>query len=94
MLLERGADPNLKTPPPGMTPLHMAVPNWELAEVLLEFGANPVAKNDGGKTPMDIARTCVARKVKGWEKYKRFAEKLEEHPAYRQVVMLQSLKEL
>jgi len=93
MLLKRGADPNLKNAK-GETPLHKAMPDWELAEVLLEFGADPMAKDKYGNTPMDIAEDCARLKTGNWKSYRRFAEKLEKHPAYRQAMMLKSLSEL
>lgn len=40
------------------TPLHWAVKNWcfEVAEVLMEYGADPGARSRRGATPLDLAR--------------------------------------
>ncbi|KAI0281934.1 ankyrin repeat-containing domain protein [Russula aff. rugulosa BPL654] len=58
LLIERGADPNIPASSgTGSTPLHEASQNgWiEIARVLLEHGANVEVKDNGGRTPLDIA---------------------------------------
>ena len=60
-LLKRGADPNaaLLTPDAaGYTPLHFACRFGEVktAELLLDFGADPMALSAGGETVLDAAK--------------------------------------
>jgi len=42
----------------GNTPLHIAVDEKKrsFAKVLLDFGADPLLKNNGGISPLDLAR--------------------------------------
>jgi uncharacterized protein len=56
MLLEAGADPNVKQER-GFVPLHSAAANGNVAvvELLLKHGAHAGAKADDGKTPADMA---------------------------------------
>jgi ankyrin repeat protein len=55
-LINYGADIN-KTDCNGNTPLHTAASkgNFEVVKFLVEAGANPIAKNSKGKTPLDLA---------------------------------------
>jgi ankyrin repeat protein len=55
-LLRRGADPTMVTVEHGNTPLHMAclLEKRKAAELLLEFGANPIALNAYGQTPVQM----------------------------------------
>ena len=59
LLIERRANINTRTRSEN-TPLHVAAKNYGpsvlLVKLLLEHGANPIAKNDSGLTPKDIAR--------------------------------------
>ncbi|HEL2982002.1 hypothetical protein D7Y57_03530 [Stenotrophomonas maltophilia] len=45
----------------GRTALHWAVINkrFDVADALVAYGANPLAKDKKGKTPMDFANRCV-----------------------------------
>jgi ankyrin repeat protein len=56
MLLEHGADPNVREQG-GYTPLHAAAQNGdeEMIRILLYGGADLTVKSRDGKTPMDIA---------------------------------------
>jgi ankyrin repeat protein len=56
LLLEAGADPNVKQER-GFVPLHSAAANGNAAvvELLLKHGAHPDAKAEDGKTPADMA---------------------------------------
>jgi hypothetical protein len=56
LLIERGADPNLRGWS-GFTPLHHALERGkiEMARVLIEHGASVEVKNNDGRTPLDIA---------------------------------------
>ena len=56
LLLERGADPNLRQQM-GYSALHATAVNGDRAttEILLAHGADAQAKNDDGKTPADLA---------------------------------------
>lgn len=58
LLLEFGANPNTKQRvyidgPSNITPLHNACNSRELFELLLKHGANPLAKDSEGSTPID-----------------------------------------
>ena len=58
-LLRRGADPNvavLQEGSKGNTPLHFAclLEKHKHAEMLLEYGANPLAVNQHGQTPFQV----------------------------------------
>lgn len=58
-LLRRGADPNvaiLQEGSRGNTPLHYAcmLEKTKAAELLLEFGANPLSRNEHGQTPLQM----------------------------------------
>jgi hypothetical protein len=58
-LLVGGADPNVRNPDNGWTPLHYAA-RWgqrEAEEVLLDHGANPRARGVAGRTPDDVRDT-------------------------------------
>jgi hypothetical protein len=59
LLLDHGADPNIRTwkPDGGSTPLHLAVRNGkiDIARLLLEHGASVEAQNGEGWTPFDVA---------------------------------------
>jgi uncharacterized protein len=56
MLLERGADPNVREQK-GYTPLHAAAQNGdeEMIRILLFGGADLTIKGRDGRTPMDVA---------------------------------------
>lgn len=60
-LLEAGATVDVKNATTGDTPLHEAMVNgsFNIAEVLLEFGANRRVKNHDGKTPGGSSRYWV-----------------------------------
>ncbi|XP_076334100.1 ARF GTPase-activating protein GIT2-like isoform X2 [Tachypleus tridentatus] len=57
-LLSLGADPNYIHPERGNTPLHLAAKTGQSSQVELLFiyGADPMAQNKDGKTPVDYAR--------------------------------------
>jgi uncharacterized protein len=57
LLIEQGADVNMAQSG-GYTPLHQAAANGraDLAQMLLEAGANPACVCHQGKTPADYAR--------------------------------------
>jgi hypothetical protein len=61
-LVEAGADPNAPAAG-GVTPLHRAVRNRCSAavEALLQVGADPGLRNDGGSTASDLARWTTGR---------------------------------
>ena len=69
-LLGRGADVNA-TAAGGHTALHEVAfrGNLELAQILLAHGANAAARNDEGRTPLDIAQSkghaALARRLRG-----------------------------
>ncbi|XP_076334103.1 ARF GTPase-activating protein GIT2-like isoform X5 [Tachypleus tridentatus] len=56
-LLSLGADPNYIHPERGNTPLHLAAKTGQSSQVELLFiyGADPMAQNKDGKTPVDYA---------------------------------------
>ena len=56
-LLEKGVNPNTKSPNSQRTPLHIACSKGRLSivECLLEKGADVDAKNIEGKTPLEFA---------------------------------------
>jgi ankyrin repeat protein len=56
LLLNKGADPNIKSSWLWGTPLHYAIRhgNLDLAELLLRNGADANARNDDGKTPLQV----------------------------------------
>jgi ankyrin repeat protein len=56
-LLKRGAPVNARQQQ-GWTALHAAAQNGDtdMVDVLLQYGANPDAENDDGKTPSAVAR--------------------------------------
>ena len=64
-LLESGADPNEVAPINLSTPLHQAafIRNQNLAELLLDAGANPNATNAGGYTPLHLAAGMVTMEM-------------------------------
>jgi ankyrin repeat protein len=72
LLLEHGADPNIRDRAPptrrprpdGFTPLHHAAAagNTELMDLLSQHGANPNIKNSLGQTPADLLREQAVRK--------------------------------
>ncbi len=59
-LLSKGANVSLTTPN-GMTALHIAAntqhASREIIQILLVFGANPMARDNAGKTPLDYAKS-------------------------------------
>ncbi len=57
-LLELGAEPDVCLPGSGSTALHEAARRGqsELAELLLLYGANPLARNARGELPCDLAK--------------------------------------
>lgn len=56
-LLEHKADVKMKRTTDHVTALHIALheQNWEIADLLLESGADVTAENDEGVTPLHIA---------------------------------------
>lgn len=68
-LLRRGADPNVSLLQPngrGNTPLHFAC-LWEktkFVELLLEYGANPMASNNAGQNPLQLLPADAVRSTK------------------------------
>ncbi len=60
-LLARRANPN-KGDKAGNTPLHRAIltENWELADILLQKGADINIENDDGFTPINVAQSVEA----------------------------------
>lgn len=57
-LLKYGANPNVKVGvyidgPGNLTPLHAATPSREAMQLLLDYGANPEARDSEGDTPGD-----------------------------------------
>jgi ankyrin repeat protein len=68
-LLRRGADPNaviLQESSRGNTPLHYAcmLEKVRHAELLLEYGADPLAKNKHGQMPLQMVPTNALRTTK------------------------------
>lgn len=68
-LLRRGADPNvalLHEGSKGTTPLHFAcmLEKTKLAELLLEYGARPDAKNEHGQVPLQLLPADAVRSSK------------------------------
>ena len=68
-LLRRGADPNvavLQDGSRGNTPLHYAclLERAKQAEMLLEYGADPLATNEHGQTPLQVLPANAVRSVK------------------------------
>ncbi len=61
VLLARRANPQ-KGDKEGNTPLHRAIlnENWELADVLIQKGADVNVENDDGNTPINVAQTVRA----------------------------------
>lgn len=57
-LVEHGASVNVAVAGDGSTPLHIAVEhaNSECVRLLCSCGANPKAKNNDGKTPLELAQ--------------------------------------
>ena len=59
MLLDAGADPNSQDTLFGEAPLHHVVDGDEgvkIGKLLLEYGADPLLTNKGGKTPLKLAK--------------------------------------
>jgi ankyrin repeat protein len=56
-LLKRGAPVNARQQH-GWTALHAAAQtgDWDMVEVLLQYGGDPRAQNDDGKTPSAVAQ--------------------------------------
>jgi len=71
LLLDKGADINGRIPKSGNTPLHIAISYFanrpkdrlSLAQFLLDHGADPMAKNILGQTPLDLAQTDQVRRL-------------------------------
>ncbi|XP_031145778.1 ankyrin repeat domain-containing protein 53 isoform X1 [Sander lucioperca] len=64
-LLEHGADVNVSTTDSGTSPLHLAASEGLLdcTEILLQAGADVLAQDNMGLTPLDLARILCRRKV-------------------------------
>ncbi|XP_052192077.1 signal recognition particle 43 kDa protein, chloroplastic [Diospyros lotus] len=67
LLAEAGADVNHRENSGGLTALHMAAGYVKpgVAELLIEFGADPEAADDRGRTPLDLAREILKVTPKG-----------------------------
>ena len=68
-LLRRGADPNVvifQEGSRGSTPLHFAclLEKFKHAQLLLEYGANPLAMNEYGKTPSQLLPADIVPSLK------------------------------
>jgi ankyrin repeat protein len=64
LLIDAGADVNARVLPEEDTPLHgAAAADYELTEVLLDAGADKLAKNKEGKTPFDVAMSLRNFKI-------------------------------
>ena len=63
-LIDKGADVNIIVDDYESTPLHIASENGNvtMVKVLLEKGADKNARNDGGKTPYDVACNDISDK--------------------------------
>lgn len=63
--LEDGIDPNLKNPVTGYTPLHYACWNnfYDIVDLLLQYGANPLIKNNEGENSLETARITKNKKL-------------------------------
>lgn len=63
--LEDGIDPNLKNPVTGYTPLHYACWNnfYDIVDLLLKYGANPLIKNNEGENSLETARITKNKKL-------------------------------
>jgi len=63
ILIEQGAEINIRRDKDGATPLHVCVVkgskpgHYQIAEMLLDDGANPNAKMYNGATPLSIAKS-------------------------------------
>ena len=70
-LLEKEADINSSNGSDQNTPLHMAtfVADAELVELLLEYGANPLAKNTRNETPLAVVRGEWSSELEGVYKF-------------------------
>jgi ankyrin repeat protein len=57
LLLDHGADPNIREREDGNTPLHLASQNGrtEIARLLVEHGASVEVQDNLGRTPLDVA---------------------------------------
>jgi hypothetical protein len=67
-LIQEGASVNTRTRayidgPSGTTPLHVACKSAEVTELLLERGADPMARDSRGRTPIAWAKNCGVREV-------------------------------
>lgn len=63
--LEKGADPNGYEDKAKLRPLHYATlyNAYDCAEILITHGANPLAENDDGETPFDLAKLHRREKI-------------------------------
>ncbi|KAM6908968.1 ankyrin repeat domain-containing protein 53 [Xenentodon cancila] len=100
-LLEHKADVNASPTDSGQTPLHLAASEGLLdcVEILVKAGADVLAKDSNGHTPLDLARIWCHRKVARYlknclwevEKNRELKERRQLQALYRDLVDLDDL---